>query len=60
MNKLLKNTNNECYRSLPANTSQEVLKSVDRSYKSFFELVKSSKKGEYNEKINIPKYKKDN
>ncbi len=60
MNKLLKDTNNECYRSLPANTSQEVLKSVDRTFKSFFELIKSSKKGEYNEKINIPKYKKDN
>lgn len=60
MNKLLKESNNECYRSLPANTSQEVLKSVDRTFKSFFELIKSSKKGEYNEKINIPKYKKDN
>lgn len=60
MNKLLKESNNECYRSLPANTSQEVLKSVDRSFKSFFELIKSSKKGEYNEKINIPKYKKNN
>ena len=60
MNKLLKESNNECYRSLPANTSQEVLKSLDRTFKSFFELIKSSKKGEYNEKINIPKYKKDN
>lgn len=58
MNRRLKATNNKCYRALPANTSQEVLKCVDRNWKSFFALLKAKQKGEYTENVNFPQYLK--
>lgn len=48
---------NENYRLLQAGVSQQILKVVDRSFKSFFNLVKKAKNGEYRFKdINIPHY----
>lgn len=60
VNKRLKEKENECYRALPANTSQEVLKAVDRNWKSFFGLLKAKREGKYTDKINFPHYLKSN
>jgi IS605 OrfB family transposase len=38
--------------------SQQILKEVDGTFKSFFELLKLKKLGKYNSKVNIPKYLK--
>ena len=51
----LKNT--EEFKKLQSHTSQEVLKQVDRDFKSFFALVCKKNKGEYTSKCNIPRYK---
>ena len=49
---------NENYRLIQAGTSQQILRVVDRSFKSFFNLIKKAQKGEYRfQDINIPKYK---
>lgn len=52
---------NENYKLLQAGVSQQILKVVDRSFKSFFNLIKKAKKGEYRfQDIKMPKYlKKD-
>lgn len=52
---------NENYKLLQAGVSQQILKVVDRSFKSFFNLIKKAKKGEYRfQDIRIPRYlKKD-
>lgn len=54
---LLKHT--ELFHTLLANTSQEVLKQVDKDFQSFFKLLKLKKLGKYNKQINVPKYKKN-
>lgn len=51
---LLKESKN--YKLLNSNMAQQIIKEVDGSFKSFLALLKLSKKGEYNNKINIPKY----
>ena len=49
---------NENYRLLQAGVSQQILKVVDRSFKSFFRLIKKAKSGEYSFKdINLPHYR---
>ena len=48
---------NENYKLLQAGVSQQILKVVDRSFKSFFNLMKKAKHGEYRyQDIKIPKY----
>ena len=39
LNRILKQTNNNDYKALPANVSQETLKLVDKNFKSFFKLL---------------------
>ena len=51
----LKNT--EEFKKLQSHTSQEVLKQVDRDFKSFFALVCKKNNGEYTNRCRIPKYK---
>lgn len=46
------------YRALPANISQQVLKLLDKNWKSFFALLGKKKKGKYDKKVDIPGYKK--
>ena len=53
-NSLLKNSEN--YKTLNSNMSQQILKEVDGSFKSFFSLLKKKNKGEYKEKIKLPSY----
>ena len=53
--KMLKNSEN--YKKLNSNMAQQILKEVDRSFKSFFGLLKLAKNGQYdNKKIKLPKY----
>lgn len=52
---LLKNSEN--YKMLNSNMSQQILKEVDGSFKSFFGLLKLAKKGKYHfNAIKLPKY----
>ena len=51
---------NEHYRLLLSDTAQQILRLVDRNFKSFFGLLKLKKQGKYSDKIRPPKYKKDN
>lgn len=48
---------NENYKLLQAGVSQQTLKVVDRSFKSFFNLIKKAKIGDYrSQDINMPRY----
>lgn len=50
---------NENYRLLQAGISQQIMKVVDRSFKSFFNLVKKCKQGDYRyHDVKIPYYRK--
>ena len=53
--RLLKET--EAFKKLQSHASQEVIKQVDRNFKSFFALVCKKNLGEYTSKCNIPRYK---
>lgn len=49
---------NENYGMLQAGVSQQILKVADRSFKSFFQLIKKAKSGEYRFKdIKMPHYR---
>ena len=48
---------NEHYNILLSDTSQQILRIVDRDFKSFFGLLFLKKQGKYSAKINIPHYK---
>ncbi|SFV60122.1 Mobile element protein [hydrothermal vent metagenome] len=50
---------NENYKLLLSDTSQQILRIVDRNFKSFFGLLKLKSQGKYTEKIRIPHYKKE-
>jgi len=58
--KLVKNSLNEFdekpYYKLPTNVSQQTLKAVDYSFKSFLSLLKQKNSGKYNKKIKLPGY----
>lgn len=47
---------NENYQILPSVVGQQTLKVVDRSFKSFFGLLKAKKQSKYQSRISIPKY----
>ena len=49
---------NENYKLLLSDTSQQILRIVDRNFKSFFALLKLKAKGKYSEKVKSPHYKK--
>lgn len=50
---------NENYGLLQAGISQQIMKVVDRSFKSFFNLIKKCKRGDYRyHDVNIPHYRK--
>ena len=58
LNKELKESEN--YKSLPAQTAQQILQLLDKSWKSFFKAIKVWKKEpeKFKAKPNLPKYKK--
>lgn len=50
---------NENYVLMNSNSAQQIMKVVDRNFKSFFALIELAKKGNYQyEQINLPKYLK--
>lgn len=49
---------NENYKLLLSDTSQQILRIVDRNFKSFFGLLRLKSQGKYTEKVRIPHYKK--
>lgn len=52
---------NENYKMLQAGVSQQILKVADRSFKSFFNLRKKAKKGEYRfQDVKMPYYREKN
>ena len=53
-NSILKSSEN--YKTLNSNMSQQILKEVDGSFKSFFGLLKKKDKGMYNAKVKLPSY----
>lgn len=60
LNRVFKLTNQKDYRSLAINISQEVLKQVDLTFKSFFKLLKLKQSNNYNKPVKLPHYKKKN
>ena len=50
----LKHSDN--YKLLNSNMSQQILKEVDGSFKSFFSLLKKKQSGKYDDKVKIPHY----
>ena len=52
--KELKNSDN--YKLLNSNMSQQILKEVDGSFKSFFSLLKMKRDNSYSSKVKIPHY----
>ena len=52
--------NNENYKLLLSDSSQQILRLVDRDMQSFFKLLVLKNSGKYSEKINLPRYKKEN
>ena len=49
----------ENFKSLDSHCGQQIIKLVDKGFRSFFTLICKKKRGEYQEKINIPHYKKE-
>ena len=60
LDKMLKE--HETYKNLPAQTSQQVLRLLDRNWKAFFKAMKEWKqdKNKFNGRPKLPKYKKKN
>lgn len=56
VNRAFTHDNQEDYRALPAKVSKQVQMLVDRSFKSYFALVKKKVKGDYNSPVRIPRY----
>ena len=50
----------EVFQTLDSHCGQEIIKLVDKSFKSFFTLICKKKQGDYQERCSIPKYKDKN
>ena len=47
---------NENYRLLSTDIAQQTLKVVDRTFRSFYGLIKAVKEGSYQQKVKLPHY----
>ena len=56
VNRVFTHKNQIDYRALPAKVSKQVQMLVDKSFKSYFALVKKKTKGEYDSLVRIPCY----
>ena len=56
VNRVFTHENQIDYRVLPAKVSKQVQMLVDKSFKSYFALVKKKTKGEYDSPVRIPRY----
>ena len=50
----------DVFQSLDSHCAQEIIKLVDKGFKSFFALICKRKQGDYQERCSIPKYKDKN
>lgn len=51
-------SSNQNYKLLPAQSAQQIIRQVDKNYRSFFALLRKKKEGHYTQKVNIPRYRK--
>ena len=56
VNRLFTHTNQKDYRALPSKVSKQVQMLVDKSFKSYFALVRKKMNNDYSCSIRIPKY----
>ena len=56
VNRLFVHTNQKDYRALPSKVSKQVQMLVDKSFKSYFALVKKKQSNDYSCSVQIPKY----
>lgn len=56
INRIMIDSKDTDYYSLPCKVSNEILKLLDRNFKSFFALIKKKKDNKYDKSIKIPKY----
>ena len=56
VNRVFTHENQMDYRALPAKVSKQVQMLVDKSFKSYFALVKKKTKREYDSPVRIPRY----
>lgn len=56
VNRILINSKDTDYYSLPTRVSNQVLMLLDRNFKSFFALIKKKKDNKYNKSVRIPRY----
>lgn len=48
------------YSSMTAKIAQQIIRLVDKTYMSYFALLKQKRSGQYQDNVNKPKYKKPN
>ena len=56
VNRVFTHTNQKDYRALPSKVSKQVQMLVDKSFKSYFALVKKKQSNDYSRSVRIPKY----
>ena len=56
VNKVFTHSNQKDYRALPAKVSKQVQMLVDKSFKSYFALVKKKQSNDYSRSVRIPRY----
>ena len=56
VNRVFTHSNQKDYRALPSKVSKQVQMLVDKSFKSYFALVKKKANGDYSNGVRIPKY----
>jgi IS605 OrfB family transposase len=49
---------NENYKLLPVQTSQQIIRMIDKNFRSFFALINKKKKGQHSDNIHKPNFKK--
>ena len=58
VNRVFTHSNQKDYRALPSKVSKQVQMLVDKSFKSYFALVKKKQSNEYSKSVRIPRYLK--
>ena len=56
VNRILIDSKDNDYYSLPTRVSNQILMLLDRNFKSFFALLKKKQSGKYDKSVRIPKY----
>lgn len=56
VNRVFTHSNQKDYRALPSKVSKQVQMLVDKSFKSYFALVKKKTRGDYSRNVRIPRY----